>query len=149
MELGVTKPGPSPLYIDNEVAFKMIKEKRPTPRARHIEIQHFAIQEWHDALEIQMRHIPGIINSSDDLTKALGWVLHARHARRSMGHFGIGSLSRTPNDLLTNEAENSESGRVLGPDSVPTRAVATVVSGVGEMRARWARWKKKIAGLRS
>ena len=33
-----------------------------------------------------MKHIPGIINPSDDLTKPLGWVLHARHVRRIMGH---------------------------------------------------------------
>jgi hypothetical protein len=33
-----------------------------------------------------MRHIPGIINCADDLTKPLGWVLHSRHARRTVGH---------------------------------------------------------------
>jgi hypothetical protein len=31
-------------------------------------------------------HIPGINNPSDDLTKALGWLLHSRHSRRLMGH---------------------------------------------------------------
>ena len=35
-----------------------------------------------------MEHIPGIINSADDLTKPTGWVLHERHARRTMGHYG-------------------------------------------------------------
>ena len=45
------------------------------------------IQDWKEAGDIVMRHIPGIINSSDDLTKPLGWALHERHARRSMGHF--------------------------------------------------------------
>ena len=34
-----------------------------------------------------MRHIPGIISIPDGLTKALGWILHSRHARRMMGHF--------------------------------------------------------------
>ena len=38
-----------------------------------------------------MEHLPGILNPSDDLTKPLGWVLHARHARRSMEHHEIGS----------------------------------------------------------
>jgi len=38
-----------------------------------------------EAGDIVMRHIPGIINPADDLTKPLGWVLHARHARRIMG----------------------------------------------------------------
>ena len=123
----------------------MIKEKRPTPRARHIEIQHFAIQEWHDAKEIEMRHIPGVINNSDDLTKPLGWILHARHAHRSMGHFAIGSPDKTPvSSSPVLEDESKESGRVLGTDYVPTRAVATVTNGMEKMRARWARWKKKF-----
>jgi hypothetical protein len=26
--------------------------------------------------------------TSDDLTKPLGWVLHSRHCRRIMGHYG-------------------------------------------------------------
>ena len=66
----------------------MINASRPTERARHIDIQHFAIQEWRQQGDILMRHLPGIINPSDQLTKNLGWILHSRHARRSMGHSG-------------------------------------------------------------
>ena len=83
--------GATPLLVDNEAAIAMVNESRPTPRARHIEIQHFAIQEWRNKGDVVLRHCPGILNVSDDLTKALGWVLHSRHARRSMGHFKIGS----------------------------------------------------------
>ena len=36
-----------------------------------------------------MRHIPGIINPLDDLTKPLEWVLHERHAHRIMGHYFV------------------------------------------------------------
>ena len=89
-ELKATRPGPSPLYIDNQAALAMINESRPTPRARHIEIQHFAIQEWAKAGDILMVHLPGAMNSSDGMTKALSWVLHSRHARRGMGHFKLG-----------------------------------------------------------
>ena len=39
--------------------------------ALHIEIQHFDNQEWHAKGEIVMKHISGIVNPSDDLTKAL------------------------------------------------------------------------------
>ena len=35
-----------------------------------------------------MKHIPGVLNPSDDMTKPLGWILHARHCRRIMGHYG-------------------------------------------------------------
>ena len=86
-ELEALAPGPSILYIDNEAALHMINERRPTPRARHVEVQHFAILEWRENGDILMRHMPGAINPSDGLTKALATILHHRHARRAMGHY--------------------------------------------------------------
>ena len=85
-QLGFVQDKPTPLYVDNQAAIAMINERRPTPRSRHIDIQHFAIQEWRAAREIEMHHIPGVINPSDQATKALGWTLLLRHVRRSMGH---------------------------------------------------------------
>jgi len=35
-----------------------------------------------------MRHVSGILNPADDETKALSWMLHSRHSRRAMGHYG-------------------------------------------------------------
>jgi len=32
----------------------------------YIDVQHFAIQEWQDRGEIEMHHIPGILNPADD-----------------------------------------------------------------------------------
>lgn len=87
-ELGFAQSQPTPLYCDNQSAIKMINARIPTERSRHILIQFFAIQDWKDSGDIIMHHIPGILNPSDDLTKPLGWVLHSRHARRLMGHFG-------------------------------------------------------------
>ena len=75
------------LYEDNDSTIKIVNHDRPTDRARHIEIRYFGLQQWRALGDIIMRHIPGIINPADDLTKALGWVLHARHARFIMGHF--------------------------------------------------------------
>ena len=86
---GGTQDGPTPLYEDNMAAIAMINECKPTPRSRHIDIQHFAIQEWQQRGIIVMHHIPGVINVADQATKALSWTLHSRHARRSMGHFGF------------------------------------------------------------
>ena len=88
-----------------------VNESRPTPRARHIEIQHFAIQEWRDKGDVVLRHCPGIINASDDLTKALGWVLHSRHARRSMGHYKMGSpIASTASALFAKETTQAGEG---------------------------------------
>jgi hypothetical protein len=88
LDFGIPQEGPTPLYEDNVSAIAMINERKPTPNSRHIDIQHFAIQEWQRRGIIVMRHIPGIVNIADHATKALGWTLLARHARRAMGHFG-------------------------------------------------------------
>ena len=87
-DLDYTQPGPTVLYEDNQAAILMINASRPTPRARHIDIQHFAIQEWKRRGDIILCHIPGIINPADALTKSLGSTLHYRHVRRLMGHYG-------------------------------------------------------------
>ena len=74
------------LCFDNQSAINMANGRVPTERSRHVDIQHFAIQDWKEAGDIIMSFVPGIVNPSDDLTKPLGWILHARHARRTMGH---------------------------------------------------------------
>jgi len=38
--------------------------------------------------DIILTHLPGVVNHVDMLTKALGWVLHHRHALYLMGHYG-------------------------------------------------------------
>jgi hypothetical protein len=87
-ELGFTQQGPTPLYEDNQAAIAMINECKPTPRSRHIDIQHFAIQEWQREKSIIMRYISTVINPADQATKCLGWILHSRHGRCIMGHYG-------------------------------------------------------------
>ena len=51
-ELGYPKLGPTTLFEDNAAAILMVNANRPTPSARHIKIQHFALQEWNAAKEI-------------------------------------------------------------------------------------------------
>ncbi len=45
-DLGFPQKGPTTLYEDNQAAIAMVNESKPTARSRHVEIQHFAIQEW-------------------------------------------------------------------------------------------------------
>jgi len=85
-DLGFPPKGPTIMHCDNQSAINVINARVPTERSRHIDIQHFTIQDWKDSGAIVMEFIPGVINPSDDLTKPLGWVLHDRHARRAMGH---------------------------------------------------------------
>ena len=86
-ELGFPQHGPTPIYEDNMSAIKMINARIPTEHSHHIDIQHFAIQDWKDANIIVLHHILGVINPLDDLTKPLGWVLHSHHAHHIMGHY--------------------------------------------------------------
>jgi hypothetical protein len=87
-ELGYAPTGPTTLHVDNQAAVAMINESKPTPRSRHIDIQHFAVQEWRARGWIVVSHLAGVLNPADQATKALGSQLHGRHARRAMGHFG-------------------------------------------------------------
>ncbi len=70
-ELGFGQSKPTALYVDNQAAITMVNERKPTPCSSHIHIQHFAIQEWRAAGDIELHHIPGTINTSDQATKAL------------------------------------------------------------------------------
>jgi hypothetical protein len=93
-QIGFAPSGPTVLYEDNASAIRMINNNRPTERSRHIDIAWFAIQDWRAAGDIVLKHIKGTLNPSDDLTKALGWILHARHARRLLGHYGPPTSSK-------------------------------------------------------
>ena len=122
-ELQALRDGATRLLVDNQAAIAMINESRPTPRARHIDIQHFAIQEWRAQGDIIMEHCPGVLNASDDLTKPLGWALHSRHARRGMGHYRIGSALDSESSVRPPMLDQrpSEPGRVLEPNPQPTK----------------------------
>ena len=89
------------MYVDNQAVIAMVNENKPTNRAHHIDIQHFAVQEWRARKEIILRHVPGVINSSDALTKAVGWVLHKRHSLQGMGHYGPSdAIPRSPKEAM-------------------------------------------------
>jgi len=86
-DLGYPPKGQTAMCCDNQLAINMINAHVPTERSRHIDIQHFTIQDWKESGAIVVKFISGVINPSDDLTKPLGWVLHDHHARRIMGHY--------------------------------------------------------------
>jgi len=87
-ELGYTQTEPTPIYEVNNSAIKIVNHSRPTDRSRHVEIRYFALQHWCLMKDIILIHLPGVVNPADMLTKALGWVLHHRHAPYLMGHYG-------------------------------------------------------------
>ena len=85
-ELGFKQHSPTLLYEDNQAVINVVNNEKPTSNLRHVEIQHFAIQQWRANGDIELKYIPTAINCSDAQTKGLGWSLHSRHVRRSMGH---------------------------------------------------------------
>jgi hypothetical protein len=92
-QLGFSQLLPTPMLEDNKSTIKMVNADCHTERSRHIDIQYFALQDWKKAGHLVLHKIKGTINPSDALTKSVGWVLHNRHARRLMGHFGFTSPS--------------------------------------------------------
>ena len=75
-----------------------------------------------------MEHLSGILNSSDDLTKPLGWILHSRHARRSMGHYKLGSpaVASSSTSLVPHVREKvHEAGEGVGAQFVSAGIGAT------------------------
>ena len=72
-QLGEEQTEPTDIYINNLSALKIINNNcSPTERTRHMVLRFFAIQEWREEGDIIMKHIPGVLNPSDDMTKPLG-----------------------------------------------------------------------------
>lgn len=87
-ELGLHQEDATDIYEDNAAAIMMANARRPTERSRHIDIQNFALQEWVQNKDVILKHVRGVLNPSDALTKATGWILHHRHCTRVMGMMG-------------------------------------------------------------
>lgn len=89
-QLGYEQTSVTTIYIDNLLALKTINENTaPTERCRHVDLRYWALQDWsHVDKSLIMAHCPGTINISDNQTKPLGYVLHARHCHQAMGHYG-------------------------------------------------------------
>jgi len=66
-DLGLSQSRPTVIYEDNKATIDMINDSKPTTRLHHINVQHFAIQEWQNQGELEMQH----------MTKALSWMLHS------------------------------------------------------------------------
>jgi len=86
-ELGFPPTGPTKIYEDNEACIKVIDARQPTERTRHIDTPFYRIQDWKDRGDIEILHLPGIINPSDDLTKPLGWVMTSINGTLSITYF--------------------------------------------------------------
>jgi len=45
-DLGLSQSRPTVIYEDNKASINMINDSKPMTCSRHINVQHFAIQDW-------------------------------------------------------------------------------------------------------
>ena len=68
-QLGEKQSAPIDIYIDNLSALKIINDNcSPTERTHHMDLRFFSIQDWREAGDIIMKHIPGILNPRESMT---------------------------------------------------------------------------------
>ena len=84
-DLQIQQKDPNTTLVDKEATIHMANSDKPTNRTRHMEITYFVIQEWVRTGILRLKHLQGTSNTSDALTKALGWVLLNRHVTLMMG----------------------------------------------------------------
>lgn len=81
----------------------MANARQPTRRTRHMEIKHFAIQDWVEEDLIVLEQIASENNSADSMTKPLARTLFYRHNDVIMGRvppeYYRGSLKPTYIDI--------------------------------------------------
>jgi deoxyuridine 5'-triphosphate nucleotidohydrolase len=85
-EIGLEQQQATILYEDNQGALLMANAQRPTKRTRHMDVKHFAIQQWVANDLLTMKRISTSDNYADVLTKATGRILFYRHMDYIMGY---------------------------------------------------------------
>ena len=78
-DLGISQDNATLLYEDNQGALLMANAGQPKKRTRHIDIRHFALQEWVERDLLVLSHIPTANNCADTLTKSNTRIIFHRH----------------------------------------------------------------------
>ena len=84
-QLGIPQNEATTLYEDNQGALLMVNQQQPTKCTQHMDIKHFAIQQWVDQDLIRLKQINTTDNYSDLLTKATGRTIFYRHMNYILG----------------------------------------------------------------
>eukprot|EP00966_Prymnesium_polylepis_P317663 7339140-Prymnesium_polylepis.1 len=79
-EMGADVGEPTVLYVDNQGAEALAKDRRSCHRSRHIERRYLKVREWVHLGEIKVVYVPTDQNPADLLTKSLDSTLFRRHA---------------------------------------------------------------------
>ena len=84
-DIGIDQQEATLIMEDNSGALLMANTGQPTRRTRHIDVKHFAIQDWVEQDLILLEVIKTDDNSADHFTKALGRNLFHMHNDVIMG----------------------------------------------------------------
>ena len=84
-DIGLPQEEATMLYEDNTGALMMANARQPTRRTRHMEIKHFAIQDWVERDMIVLEYIMSPENSADHFTKPLARTAFYKHSDVIMG----------------------------------------------------------------
>ena len=83
--IGIEQKEATTLYEDNMGALLMASAHKPTKRTKHMDIRHFALQDWVDRDLILLKRIATIDNYADAMTKPLARTLFHRHMNYIQG----------------------------------------------------------------
>ena len=81
---------PQPVVLlesDSQVAISMIQKGRLTTRTKHLALSFHEVKEANDSGVIFLRHVPGVDNTPDLLTKALPRQSFEKHSRSMLNDF--------------------------------------------------------------
>ena len=84
-DLNMVQQHATVLYEDNRGCLKMTQAMKPTRRTRHVDTRYFAILNWIETDQLEIKKIDTADNASDVLTKALGRILFYRHTDTLLG----------------------------------------------------------------
>ncbi len=78
-DLNVLQTLATVIYEDNRGALLMSRAAQPTKQSRHIEIRHYALNDWVERDLVSLEDCASGLNASDIATKQTGGILFARH----------------------------------------------------------------------
>ena len=84
-DLLLPQNNPTVIYEDNRGCLQMTQALKPTKRTRHVDTRYFAILNWIQTDQIEVKKIDTADNAADVLTKALGRILFYRHTDTVLG----------------------------------------------------------------
>ena len=71
VEMGLEQEEPTVLYVDNQGAVELARDRKSCHRSRHVDRRFFKVRELEAMGVVRVKHIPTANNRADLLTKAL------------------------------------------------------------------------------